>query len=259
MGNTQSSKKHMGDRLDRAGKTGIVTLTDAKLKEIPEKILAIKTLKNLDLSKNKLTVLPPDLSTFTTIKFLSLSHNTFSNFPPPILSLRTLTTLNLSHNTIKTLPSEITSLTSLKSLLISHNALVTIPQTITHLKALVVLDVSHNGLLSLPEPDTSSSLQSLEELNLEYNHLTVVQPEWAQVLPVVKTIKLAHNNLAGGAAFPASILFLTPVTQIDVQNNTSFGENELSELDGYDAVSLSHAVKLLLSRAFTRIPGKVVY
>ncbi|KAJ3054196.1 hypothetical protein HK097_002419 [Rhizophlyctis rosea] len=235
MGNaasTKGAKGTMKDRLERADKTGIVTLTDAKLKEIPEKIFTIKNLKNLDLSRNKLSSIPPQLQTFTTLKFLSLSHNSLTTVPLSITYLTTLTTLNLSHNAITTLPPQLSSLTSLKTLLLSHNNLTTLPLTITSLSTLITLDVSHNNITALPDPSTvTTKLSSLEEFNLEVNKLTLIQDEWAAVVPGLKTIKLGSNTLK---TFPEAILKVRSVTWIDLKDNVGVNEDELSHLDGYE-------------------------
>lgn len=57
MGNEQSSSKQQKLKIERALKTGIISLNNRKLKEFPKSILGIDNVKHLDVSNNKLEIM----------------------------------------------------------------------------------------------------------------------------------------------------------------------------------------------------------
>ncbi|KAJ1505905.1 hypothetical protein HMI54_014775 [Coelomomyces lativittatus] len=193
MGNSQSSssdssskllKREFAQRIDRAKRTGIVTLSNTKLKKIPS-FLAIHghCIKSLDLSHNRLKGNTLDLHSdmFSILRILNLSHNELTSFPSELVTLHTLETLDLSHNSISTvslLPI------SLKHLHLQHNPLnqlriqnhpnliqlnLQFTQLVTftceHLPELESLDLSHNQLREF----IWSSLNSLKHLSVHHN------------------------------------------------------------------------------------------
>lgn len=87
---------------------------------IPDVLLQLKQLKELNLSHNKIggNVILED-----TIEQLDLSYNEISGFEPRYGDDSRLVKLNLSHNQIDTLPSSFERWTKLQELLLNQNKL----------------------------------------------------------------------------------------------------------------------------------------
>ncbi|CAL8364539.1 unnamed protein product [Lota lota] len=116
---------------------------------------------------------------------LDLGHQDFSS----------LKYLDLSYNQIKTIPQSFyNSMVQLKHLNISNNCiglfLVGEENRLNHLK---VLDLSYNSLRNLSFG--KNTLLSLEQLSLQGNLLTTLEPQTFQGRPRIKYLLLQQNNL----------------------------------------------------------------
>ena len=67
-------------------------------------VQSLRSLGQLDLSRNQLIDLPPDLGQLIFLKQLDLSHNRFSEIPPVLSQLRPLLSLDLRGNPLTTCP-----------------------------------------------------------------------------------------------------------------------------------------------------------
>ncbi|KAJ3589679.1 hypothetical protein NHX12_010522 [Muraenolepis orangiensis] len=103
--------------------------------------------------------------------------------------------LHLSYNQIKTIPqSFFNSMVQLELLNISNNCIGTfVVKEESHLKNLKVLDLSYNSLRNLTFG--KNTLLSLEELFLQGNLLTTMDPHTFQRRPSIKYLNLQQNNL----------------------------------------------------------------
>ena len=72
MGNAKSKQKK---RLANAGKGGVLVVSQQKLKKVPEKVLTLTNLTNLDLSGNLLKIVPETFGALQKIKILYLHGN----------------------------------------------------------------------------------------------------------------------------------------------------------------------------------------
>ncbi|KAJ1554220.1 Ribosomal biogenesis protein las1l, partial [Cladochytrium tenue] len=69
------------ERVERAKKTGILTLSETNLRQLPPEVLAVTSLKSFNL---------PDLSRWAALKILDLSHNQLRSVPPSVATLARL-------------------------------------------------------------------------------------------------------------------------------------------------------------------------
>ncbi|KAJ3143780.1 hypothetical protein HK101_003096, partial [Irineochytrium annulatum] len=213
----------MRQRVERAEKTGILTLSDAKLTHLPVDVLGIKTLKSLDVPHGSITK-------WTDLKIVNLSTNLFSKLPAELFLLSKLESLNLAHNALTTLPDAIGDLKKLKTLLVSHNLLISIPATLSSLPLLVTLDLSFNKITSFPASllasGTPPPFPALQELDLTSNDLAAV-PSEVGAIPGLKAIRLAGN--ARLATLPEELLG-SSVTWIE----TDIGREVLRDMRNFD-------------------------
>jgi Leucine-rich repeat (LRR) protein len=75
-----------------------------KIKEIPEKIDFLSSLRQLNLNENKITILPRALGWLPSLKILTLRSNEIETIPSSLSSLVNLTSLDLSMNKLTKLP-----------------------------------------------------------------------------------------------------------------------------------------------------------
>ena len=68
----KTGKKVVKQKLEHAEKTGILSLTEHGLKEVPPAVLALNSLRTLDLSANALKLVPEELCGFVQLKTLKV-------------------------------------------------------------------------------------------------------------------------------------------------------------------------------------------
>ena len=121
MGNKQT-KIH----LENASKTGVCTLANAKLKELPpelfkvgfksfelnNKYLKLTKLRSLDISSNCLSRYPRQIELLTTLKVLNLAQNRLTELT--VLKLSKLESLNGRDNLLQKCP-DLSACTNLKT------------------------------------------------------------------------------------------------------------------------------------------------
>ena len=137
--------------------------------EIPESIGSLKSLKNLNLSRNKLKNIPESVGSLASLECLDLSHNELESVSKSIGLVKSLQFLNLSHNNIPYFPHFICSLYGLENLNLSHNKLQNVPESIGNLTLLKKLDLSQNNIQELPE--SIKNLKQLKSLRLSNNKI----------------------------------------------------------------------------------------
>lgn len=135
-------------------------LSKSKLEGIPEVVLSLKNLQELDLSKNKISDLK-GIEKFTDLRILNLTKNKFENFP-----------------------SELCQVTSVRNLFLGKNNIKEIPPCIGQMQSLIVLDMWYNPIDDLPEELTQ--LRNLRSLDLSgLNFSQSFQKKWNKLLPWV--------------------------------------------------------------------------
>lgn len=162
-------------RADYPLKTGFpssletLTVNDCSLQKFDNRILKLRFLITLDLSRNKLKSLCSSLESLVNIRCLLLSENQFETVPLCItqgeISHR-LTYLDLSSNRISYLPASVSSLTELHTLKANDNSIISIPHTFGWMKNLRRLELSQNLITCLP---WSFSKLKLDYLDLSCN------------------------------------------------------------------------------------------
>lgn len=97
-------------------------LSDKNLQKLPEYVLKITDLEELDISNNKLTgALPAEIRQLKKLKVLNCSDNLMTGVPAEIGQLENLEVLNLANNDLTGLPNELGNLKKLKILNLSGN------------------------------------------------------------------------------------------------------------------------------------------
>ena len=130
--------------------TGL-SLFKCGLKEIPAKIMMLKTLKKLFLRRNNIKLVIENIGFLSNLEVLDLRINEISLLPNSIGLLSNLKYLNLSSNKLRALPSSLSNLTLLKILNLNNNKLMSIPESIYKLNNLKELKIKSNFWIKLPK------------------------------------------------------------------------------------------------------------
>jgi len=104
-----------------------IDLSTLNLKEVPEDLLKIKSIKRINLSGNKLEKLPNWFSEFEYLEVLDLKDCNLKELFPEINKLRNLKVLYLSRNNLSELPHALSDLDNLKILFAKNNQLTHLP------------------------------------------------------------------------------------------------------------------------------------
>ncbi|XP_059831289.1 leucine-rich repeat and calponin homology domain-containing protein 4 isoform X2 [Hypanus sabinus] len=170
--------------LDEAAGTGILNLSNRKLREFPRAAsnYDLSDVIQADLSKNRLSEVPDEVCLYVSLELLNLYHNCVRTIPSSITNLQSLTYLNVSRCQLCALPAYLCCL-PLKVLIASNNKLSSLPTDIGCFRQLRELDVSCNEIQRLP-PEIGN-LESLRDLNVRRNQLDRLPEEIAE-LPLVR-------------------------------------------------------------------------
>ncbi|KAL4647911.1 volume-regulated anion channel subunit LRRC8C-like [Arapaima gigas] len=176
----------------------LTSLTSLKLKgceleRIPNAVLSLTNLQELDLKENKLMTVEEILSLQHCRRLVTLRlwHNSILYIPENINKLLSLETLNASWNKIRSLPTRLFYCTKLRHLNLSHNQLTSLPPEIGILQSLQYLNVATNSLDSLP--DELFSCKSLKVLIVMNNNLVFLSPRVAYLTQLVQ-LELKGNR-----------------------------------------------------------------
>ncbi|XP_010899337.2 volume-regulated anion channel subunit LRRC8D [Esox lucius] len=152
-------------------------LQGCHLERIPSALLALTSLRTLDLQNNSLRTLEEllGLAHLRRLSCLRLAHNRILSLPASVGALRALELLDLGYNQLQSLPLALFNLHGLHRLLLAGNLLEELPAEIGALRSLTELDLSGNRLESLP-PELFSHCLELRSLNVSHNSLGSLPP-----------------------------------------------------------------------------------
>ena len=194
-----------------------LSLAGLGLESLPESLIALTSLKELNIARNQLAELPNWLETISALERINLAGNKLTRLPAWLTSNRNLTDLNLTGNRLTQLPDSLGHLTLLRSLNVARNQIVRLPVNIGALVALIDLDLSSNQLSALP--DSICNLLALTDLDLSRNELDQL-PEGIGSLTALKRLHVGNNRLV---ALPDRIGDLTALTRLDLTGNQLSG------------------------------------
>lgn len=123
----QLDHQRMYDNLDSAladpDNVYKLTLTDQKLKTLPEGFGTLKNLQVLNITNCKLKVLPAEIRECKNLQVVSLYNNKLRALPAEMRELKQLEVLYLGNNRLLEIPNWFGTMTKLRRLDISRNAI----------------------------------------------------------------------------------------------------------------------------------------
>jgi len=93
-----------------------LAIRGANLKEIPEVIFKLTTLKKLDFKKNFIEIIPSAIQNLSQLEELNFRDNNIKNIPDEIFTLKNLRYLTFGLNHIEVIPPAIQNLSQLEEL-----------------------------------------------------------------------------------------------------------------------------------------------
>ncbi|XP_041940222.1 leucine-rich repeat and calponin homology domain-containing protein 1 isoform X6 [Alosa sapidissima] len=137
------------------------------IKSVPDSLITLHTLTNLNLSRNQLCVLPACVCGLP-LRVLNVSNNKLNTLPDCISQLHTLMELDVSCNEITALPRHIGRLRALRELNVRRNLLCVLPDDLAYLP-LVKFDFSCNKVSTIPT--CFRKMLKLQIMQLDHNPL----------------------------------------------------------------------------------------
>ena len=198
-------------KIERAEKTGVLSLRDAGAEKVPEKIFRLANMRVLDLAHNKLLVLPGAIGGLAHLTTLTLDRNKLKALPDALCRCVKLETLSAEQNQLAQLPAGLGALVKLKKLNLARNALLFLPPTLEKCAALQECDVSHNQIAAFVN---WAGLASLRDLNLSFNPIPELPSFSAAGLKRLKDLDL--RGLDGLEGVPIGLLRDTPLERIEL-------------------------------------------
>lgn len=115
--------------------------------------------KFLTLERNILSVIPEDILGLQNLLELNVSNQAIEEFPSAIFTMRHLKCLNLRHTAINEIPKNVSLCTTLKYLLIGCNNIRYLPDNIFASCSLEILDIGRCPLVKIPTMHYSSAIK----------------------------------------------------------------------------------------------------
>lgn len=201
-------------------------LSHAAMKQVPSRVKAISTLRELDIScnrmvsldeanlqeikgltnirvqNNRLATLPAHFEELHNLKFLNISNNKFDTIPLVLSLITSLVELDISFNTISIFPPELGGLVNLKQLIMVGNRVSYIPPEISGMRSLEELDCRRNAIVDVSAVFRCSSLKVLRAENNSINELNLPAGSKVQELQVSGNERLSSFTVDTSAERP---------------------------------------------------------
>jgi len=223
MGNKQT-KIH----LENASKTGVCTLANAKLKELPPELFKLTKLRSLDISSNCLSRYPRQIELLTTLKVLNLAQNRLTELT--VLKLSKLESLNGRDNLLQKCP-DFSACTNLKTIDLSNNHLTDFPAKLGPLQNLTAIDLRANRIERIAD---CANLKCVE-INLNQNRLCHL-PDELSTCRRLKVLRIEENCLSNVSSV---ILKESTISTLYFDGNL-FDKKQLENTDGWEDYSLRY-------------------
>jgi Leucine-rich repeat (LRR) protein len=189
------------------------------LEEIAQLINGNAKIEELDLSEKKLKEFPNTLTKITTLKKLVLNNNPIRSIPADIKDLVNLEELHLDNCGLESLPVDIGLLQHLRVLHVGKNDGLVLPESINQLSSLRVLDISNNVGFELPA--SVAGLKNLEELACDRCSWAapIEFPEALIQLSGLKRLLMGKNSIK---SIPESFLELQDLEELNLDASLGY-------------------------------------
>jgi len=125
-----------------------IGIMDFSIKEIPNSILKLSSLKSLTFLHDKVQVISPAIQNLSQLEFLRIQSNNVKEIPNEMFNLPNLKTLILADNNIEVIPPTIQNLSKLENIYFQDNDIRELPNEIFSLTNLKNFNIRNNPNLN---------------------------------------------------------------------------------------------------------------
>ena len=209
-----------------------LNISKNKLKEIPQCITDIPSLKILDVSSNEISVLPQFLSCLKHLEEINISYNKFNEIPPHISNMEKLRRIHCAYNTITQFPQVLIDM-KITSFNVAGNQLDNFPTHIPNMQMLSQLIISDNSIRTIP--DLCKELVNLQILDLHNNKISELPSGMFAKMTKLTKINALNNPLKSIPAIDKlpqlKVLLVSDCTEASLTSMVDISANtELEEL-----------------------------
>ena len=192
----------------------VLTLSNNKLKSLPDSICNLFHLKHLDLKDNEITHLPARIGRLATnLARLELTNNKLEYLPTSFAALQGIERVDLTFNCIKVLPENLDLMLNLKVVKVNNNKLLRLPRCLGRMRAITSFSANSNEINYIPIE--AAKCKSLEVLRLCANKISYL-PENIGDLQNLKELWLDHNFIS---FLPTKFCMLNKLTVLHLEEN----------------------------------------
>jgi len=119
-------------------------ISNVNLKEIPDSILKLSTLKYLQFFQNNMEVIPPTIQNLSELEHLKIEDNDITVLPDELFNLINLKSISFGANKIEEIPSAIQNLSKLEYINLNANYIEKLPSEIFNLANLKEFYIKDN-------------------------------------------------------------------------------------------------------------------
>jgi Leucine rich repeat/CHAT domain len=185
---------------EEAEETGVFSLRNLMLRQIPRPGIDLSRVTRLDLAGNRLATIPDWVWEATGVRQLEVSANRLAVIGEGISDLQALEFLDVSENRLNVLPSGLAVCRRLRELDAADNRIADV-QVVEELARLDVLDLARNRLRSLEQLTGAAELKVLD---LSANQIEDLPRSLAE-LHALRRLDLSGNLLTSQAIASASL------------------------------------------------------
>uniref|UniRef100_A0AAY4CWG5 Fibromodulin n=1 Tax=Denticeps clupeoides TaxID=299321 RepID=A0AAY4CWG5_9TELE len=152
-------------------------------------------------------------SRLKSLQKLYLDHNNLTSVPQNLPT--SLVDLRLNNNNISKLSyGSFQGMLHLQTLRLQRNTIEEVGGALKGLESLALLELGGNLLKKVPE----SLPEKLQQLYLEYNHITSVSDNFFSQRPSLQFVRLSHNQLTN-SGIPTNTFNVSSLVELDLSHN----------------------------------------
>ena len=203
--------------------TGLNFLLNHLEGPIPESVGNLINMVDMRLNHNRLTSIPESLSNLSKLEILYLNNNQLAGpLPGNLGNLKNIKYFNVSANFLSgAIPASIVNLTGASNLLLQHNQFSDTIPLLPNGNVVVNINLSYNKLEGVI-PEYICQLKNVRTLNLGVNNLEGEIPECIGSMTGLSYFYANSNKLTGG--IPQSILSIPTLRHLKLSANMLTGQ-----------------------------------
>jgi hypothetical protein len=191
----------------------VLTLTANQLTTLPDTVVKLAHLQELNLLRNKIISLPEHIGLLPSLRSLLIADNQMEKLPITFGALNLLKRVDLSCNRLTVLPENLDNMLSCTTLIVNKNRLVRLPRCISRMPSLTSLSASCNQITYVPE-DISNN-RTLQILRLGANRINHIVDRIGDMKQLTE-LSLEYNLIP---RLPISFHMLSNLVQLRIDGN----------------------------------------